>query len=399
MAVSVVVSGRVPIPNYVIDLDVAPSERWADIIVNGTSGGGVPFNRTFWQFYEEYVVSHSAVKEALFALVAKRGPEADEEFMEELEGIAFYSRLPVEFVQGIQMLYELQTLMVPIVNFTGGALASDCCELPAPYEALGRLPWRGPGCTGVLARVADGSVAHARNLDFAPMPIMHPLVFTGVFVKRGVEVFRSQMMAGYAQIVTAAKMDPKNGFSLERNTRYPDHVGGNAEMLKNLLAGRPLNGWVLRKIAQRSATFVDARAAIAEAAYASTEYAILGGVGKGVILAKDPDAVAHEQVLGEPNGSGRSDYVIMTNFDFFFDDVREYFDPTSGCLPIEHPKTCPTRRVNAQNHVDKHPQNTLTPQALFAAIDSKGTVADTVFQAIIDVQTGLWNVSQPDLAP
>lgn len=28
------------------------------------------------------------------------------------------SKLPLPFVQGIQMLYELQTIMVPIVNFT-----------------------------------------------------------------------------------------------------------------------------------------------------------------------------------------------------------------------------------------------------------------------------------------
>ena len=46
-------------------------------------------------------------------------------------------------------------------------------SFPAGYEALARIPWRGPGCTGIIAiDSTDGSVNHARNLDFAPVDIM-----------------------------------------------------------------------------------------------------------------------------------------------------------------------------------------------------------------------------------
>jgi hypothetical protein len=54
------------------------------------------------------------------------------------------SGLPFEFVKSIQMLYELQTLMVPVINFTAPTM-------PKGYEALARIPWRGPGCTGIIA--------------------------------------------------------------------------------------------------------------------------------------------------------------------------------------------------------------------------------------------------------
>ena len=64
--------------------------------------------------------------------------------------------------------------------------------------------------------------------------------------------------------------------------------------------------------------------------YISTEYAIVSGVQKGVILAKDPDTVAHTQTLGRPNWGQRDDYIIITNFDFYFHDIREQFDPTGG---------------------------------------------------------------------
>jgi len=118
------------------------------------------------------------------------------------------------------------------------------------------------------------------------------------------------------------------------------------------------------------------------------------------VLAREPDGVAHRLVLGEANVDERGDYVVMTNFDFYWHDVREYFDPTSGCVPALHPETCPTRRVNAEAVLDGTRAGALSPATLFAAIDSPGTFAPdgTIFQATIDVAAGLWNVSQPPLS-
>ena len=43
--------------------------------------------------------------------------------------------MPFKFVKGIQLLYELQTLMAPVENVTA--------TIPAGYEALAKIPWRG----------------------------------------------------------------------------------------------------------------------------------------------------------------------------------------------------------------------------------------------------------------
>lgn len=144
---------------------------------------------------------------------------------------------------------------------------------------------------------------------------MTHLVFTGIFTKNGKEVFRSQMVAGYTMVITAMKHGP-DGFAIERNTRYPDHKGGNEAMLHNLESGRPLNGWSLRKIMEDQPNYDGAIAAIKDAPFVSTEYSIISGVQKGVIFAKDPDSVAHTQMLGQPNFEERDDYIIITNFDF-----------------------------------------------------------------------------------
>ena len=98
----------------------------------------------------------------------------------------------------------------PIVNFThskqesypkvlANALESvlTAASLPVSWApTLARLPWRGRGCTGIIARnSADGTVSHARDLDFSPA-ILGDLVYTGIFKKGGKEIFRAQLIAG-----------------------------------------------------------------------------------------------------------------------------------------------------------------------------------------------------------
>ena len=158
---------------------------------------------------------------------------------------------------------------------------------------------------------------------------MYNLVYNGVFTKNGVEVFRSQMIAGYVMVVTAARFQGGDGYAIERNTRYADHVGGGQEMIGHLLSGRPLQGWTLRKILEEEETYGGAVAAVEAAPYCAGEYDIISGVGKGVIVAKGPDAVAYTLVLGERHSNSvREDYIIVTNFDYIWGDIREWFDPT-----------------------------------------------------------------------
>ena len=100
---------------------------------------------------------------------------------------------------------------VPLVNFSGHGFPKLADyppgHFPPGYEGLADLPWRGPGCTGIIALdTAANTVNHARNLDFQPVDIMANLVYNGIFTKGGKEVFRSQMVAGYTCIVTGANM-------------------------------------------------------------------------------------------------------------------------------------------------------------------------------------------------
>ena len=118
---------------------------------------------------------------------------------------------------------------------------------------------------------------------------------------------------------------------------------------------------------------------------------------KGNVVSKDQDAVAHLQTLGAP-GRGekksRPDYVIMTNFDFFNGDIREHFDPTAGGGGLDHP----SRREAAEAYLARWAPGTLTPDALFGAVNAPYVLAkDTVFQMLASVEHDSWNATQPVL--
>ena len=69
--------------------------------------------------------------------------------------------------------------------------------------------------------------------------------------------------------------------------------------------------------------------------------------------------------------------------------MREYFDPTAG-----FPKTNKhVRRKTAQMALNA--SAAITRDVLFETINAPGVLADTIFQAVINVEHDVWNVSQP----
>ena len=150
-----------------INLDLAPEERF---------GEAIPlFNSSAWALWEGMFAHDKPLREALYAVVDARGSEP-EEMQREINGLASASKLPLKFVQGVQALYEIQTLMVPLVNFSHSAvsrgglpvanLSFAAPPLPAQFAPFSALPYRGPGCIGIVATNSeDGTVTHARNQD------------------------------------------------------------------------------------------------------------------------------------------------------------------------------------------------------------------------------------------
>eukprot|EP00933_Yihiella_yeosuensis_P060503 TRINITY_DN6325_c0_g1_i3.p1 TRINITY_DN6325_c0_g1~~TRINITY_DN6325_c0_g1_i3.p1 ORF type:complete len:469 (-),score=58.13 TRINITY_DN6325_c0_g1_i3:66-1472(-) len=430
-------SGSVSLPFFTIDLDTDPGHRYDHVMSH--------FNATIQKLWNDYFANDTALRDAVLALPKLRGPEKDEELQKEIEGMARAVHVPAEFAHAMQYMYELQTVMLPVVNFSHAEdlihraeakLAKSALQMldhfkdkyynsnsymniPDDYAQLRpllRLPWRSSSwCTGILAydKSDNNTVWHARNQDFSPISIFKNLMYNSEYVKtvggKKVRLFSAQGLAGYTGVLTAMAYDPvtqKGRWAIEMNTRYTDKYGGNKEMLDNLFKEkRTLNGWVWRKALVNdnedksisTDSFAEALDYVKSAKVVATEFVVMSGPNKeGAIVAKSPDGYDNLQTLGKTvSSTGQTDYTMITNFDWFFHDIRENFDPTGhGGFFVR-----PTRRGEAERLLTRALKqgHALTPELLYSTINAKYVVADTVFQAMINVEKGIWNVSQPVL--
>jgi hypothetical protein len=352
------------VPEFKIDLDLHPEERFKDVIAH--------FLPVLSDLLKKEA-SNFIVKDIYGKIAASRGDE-NEELAGEIRGISKYSSIPLAAIQAAQLLYELQTIMVPLENITW------------PWGETTQLAGEKPsfGCTGVIARSADdGTVTHARNLDFSFAKWLGNMTYNGVFYKGGKELYTAQMIAGYSSPLTGIRRG-KNGYTIEINTRYPPKQTNIEHLMNHLFKEkRTTSGWVKRQVLENIDNFEDAVEAFSSKPYASTEFNIISGNQKGVILARDPDNLYHKQVLG-PN---KNDYIIMTNFDFWDQDFKEWFDPTS--IHFGH-----SRRIGAETLLNK--SSNINFDYLYKTMNDDEVIAkDTIFQMFANVEKDTYKTFLP----
>jgi len=187
-------------------LDTAPEHRFDHVIAH--------FKPALAKLYTG-LVDKPIVKGIAKKLAAMRGPETPE-LMAEVTGIATALDWPVDIVQSAQILYELQTLMVPLTNISWPWLSAE--EASALHELLDTQRV-GFGCTGIIARDDDGSVYHARNLDFSFAKYLQNMTYNAKYSRGGKHLYTAQMIAAYQSLLTGIRPGP-NGYSFETNTRY-----------------------------------------------------------------------------------------------------------------------------------------------------------------------------------
>lgn len=351
-----------PVPEFTVNLDHDPEHRFDEVISH--------FNETIQLLVQKYATP--VVLDIAKQFVQHRGEE-EPELQAEIRGIARATGLPEYAVQTISFLYELQTLMVPLENITFPWSG----EVPIP-EPLAKTnlasTFGGFGCTGIIIKDDDGSVYHGRNLDFSFAEWLQNMTYLGTFTKGGKELFTVQMVAAYPMLLTGIRRGD-NGYTIEVNTRYLDHWGGNADLIHNIFSEkRTPSGWVKRKIMEEIDNYDDAVEAFANRPYIATEYNIISGVRKGVILGRNPDGAAYRINLNESDR-----YIIMTNFDYVYGDLKEYFDPTSP-MGIGH-----SRRKGAMKLLEQTPH--FTPESLMNLMfDDEVVAKDTIFQAVFNVE-------------
>lgn len=356
-----------PPPEFRIDLDREPEERFQDVTQH--------FRAPIQDLVSTLESAGGRLGVAFIRrLVEHRGVERDEELAAEVRGYAKYAQVPPEYAQFAQLIYELQTVMVPVENVTW------------PWGQTTQRSGLEPsfGCTGIVARSADdGTVIHARNLDFSFARWLQKISYIGTFFKGGKEIYTAQMIALYSFPITAMRRG-SNGYSVEINTRFPPKSSNIGSLMKHVFEEkRELSGWVRRQVLQSTDSYEDAVKAFSTRPYASTEYDVISGNQKGTVLARDPDSVYHTLTLGP----SRNDYIIITNFDYWDHDFKEWFDPTA--LHFGH-----SRRVGAERLLNRS-RNISLAELYSVMTDDNVMAKDTIYQAFMNVQQGTMKSFQP----
>jgi hypothetical protein len=360
-------------PEFQINLDSEPESRFSHVIDHFKSTGVLD------ELYHD-LVDNPIVKAITAKVAQKRGPETPQ-LMREVTGIATALGWPTSVVQTAQILYEVQTLMVPVTNFSLPFLTQEESQALMSMIEQRSVSF---GCTGIIARAeADGTVYHARNLDFSFAKYLQRMTYNAVFMKGGKELYTAQMIAVYQMVLTGIRKGT-NGYTFEVNTRFGGKWNSNKQMLQNVFVEKRVpSGWVKRQILQAHDNFEDAVHAMSTSPYAAPEYNIISGVKKGTILGRDPDGLVYHIDLGPTDR-----YIIMTNFDYIYHDIKEWFDPTS-VKGIGH-----SRRLDAERLLNA--SASITPTLLEQVLSDDGVMAkDTIFRMVANVEKNEYNTSLP----
>jgi len=264
------------IPTFIFDLDQPAANRWQPVTSNKNFTAPII---ALWKAVQSFLSNGTL------------------SYLDYL-GNAILSRLPVPFPDEI----------------TGG---SDALGIPPSALAILNLAYDlSDACTSILARRSDGTVFHARNLDFLiglqDTQFLRTLVLQLDVRRGGRTLYKAVGFPLYSGILTAFK---KSAFSLTVNTRFLPK--GPLNMIQSAIeflldtAAVPVT-FLTRQVAENASNFAQAYQLLTQAPIISDVYYTLGGfaLGEGAVITRDRSKARDEWPIVAPAW-----YVVQTNYD------------------------------------------------------------------------------------
>jgi len=291
-------SANASVPTYIVDLDMAPEDRWNQIsniygpkikeLINSAKG-------FITAFLGEKLVG------LLEELLAKLDEKFPAPYNEELKGIARVTGIPLGDIVLYNMFYEVDTV-----------------------------------CTSIVAEDPQGKLYHARNLDFGLFlgwnekthdwsitEILRKTIINVDWRKNGKTVFKSVNFAGFVGVYNGVR--PQR-FTVTANQRF-DKDGGFVGLLKWIRGDNSLSWMTLlvREVMETADSYTEAINRLSNTKLMAPVYYIVGGnsTGQGATIVRSREEALYNVTLdlAKPNGW----YVLTTNYDpkskpLFIDD-------------------------------------------------------------------------------
>jgi len=306
------------VPTLVVNLDLPPKQRWTKICANPTYQQTAQFLVNTVDSLLSSLGGGYALNEVGNLLNEFYFPQ---EYAEEIQGCAASLGVPVGWATLLNIGYEV----------------SDAC-------------------TSIVAQTADGTIIHARNLDFwAGMGFtdsLKDMTFIADFQKGGKTLFKTTSFAGYVGALSGIK---PGGFSVTINTRF--YHQGVWEMFYEIVAAieetnATLVSFLTRDVLTVRNNYNAALNDLSNVELIADVYYILAGVnpGQGAVISRNRMNATNVWQLNSPSQW----YVLQTNYDHW-----------------EQPPWFDNRVVPAENALKAIGQSRITWPGLFSVLSTK----------------------------
>ncbi|CAD5114535.1 DgyrCDS3656 [Dimorphilus gyrociliatus] len=252
-SITLIFTYRTIVPNYIVNLDDPPENRWHNVAKDKASD-----ITNIMGVLRSFLHEFGYIGDKIFSFVnsdlGKIVETLPNPYRDEIIGISKSSNISLGEIVTYNIFYEIFTV-----------------------------------CTSIIAKDDKGNFYHGRNLDFGLFmgwdvkkhswkitEALRPVVITVDFQKGGKTVFKSAQMAGYIGILTAIK---PGIFTLSMDERFDLLDGGYIGVIEWLLGQRKAQwmGFLTRNVMEKADSYDKAKSMLSETTMLAPAYFILGG--------------------------------------------------------------------------------------------------------------------------
>jgi len=275
-------------PVYVINLDLAPSERWTELVTIYKSSAPALIDYFTSQLPAPVTKLLEIIMGNLDSLLGDYGVE--------MRGVAKAFGIDLGVIVGLNFAYELR-------KWGGGRP-----NITAPYTPQ--------VCTSIVAEDEQHNIFHGRNMDWNLPLNLRNLTVQLEFQRSGKTVYVGATYVGFVGLFTA--MLPGR-YSVSINER---DIGGSpvVDALTAILNGATSVTHILRQTMDRAHTYEDAVQILKTTVLSAPVYYISAGTkaNEGIVITRDRDITRNAWTL--PDTTGQPWYLLQTNYDHWLPD-------------------------------------------------------------------------------
>ncbi|KJE89524.1 naaa protein [Capsaspora owczarzaki ATCC 30864] len=261
-----------PPEQVIVNLDLPPKQRWTQVATKYSAQIQATVN-----FLKQLIPMHDLVLPVANVIGADIDNYLPMPYSDEIRGVAEAARITLGEAVLCNIIYDITSF-----------------------------------CTSIVAQMGNGTIIHARNLDYGPLQgVLRNMTIEVFFQTNGSTLFYGTTFAGYTGILTGVR---PNVFGVTINERDMGNILENALQALLKKEAVPLSFMLRDALANDTVTFESAVRFYSRTQLIAPVYVIVSGTqpGEGVVITRDRQYILD---IWRLDPAAQSWYVVETNSD------------------------------------------------------------------------------------